>query len=63
LLKCPTLLRIYSTGHFISHDVPSSLKASFKSINGLLDFYMVSEPQVSCDDEHFSPVVVHMFGH
>jgi hypothetical protein len=39
VLKCPTLLRFHSTEHFISHDVPSSLKASFESVNRLLDFY------------------------
>jgi len=30
LLKCPTSLRFSSPEHFISHDVPSSLKASFE---------------------------------
>jgi hypothetical protein len=28
-----------------------------------MDFYMVSEPQVSCDDGSFPFVVVHVFGH
>jgi hypothetical protein len=31
LLKCLTSLRFPSPGHFISHGVPSSLKASFES--------------------------------
>jgi hypothetical protein len=28
-----------------------------------MDFYMVSDPQVSCDDGSFPPVIVHVFGH
>jgi hypothetical protein len=34
VLKCLTLLRFLSSGHFISHGVPSSLKASFESEEG-----------------------------
>jgi len=30
MLKCSTSLRFPSPGHFISHGVPSSLKASFE---------------------------------
>jgi hypothetical protein len=37
LLKCPTSLGFSSLGHFISHGV-ISLKASFESVTGLMDF-------------------------
>jgi hypothetical protein len=38
LLKCFTSLIFSSPWHFISHGVPSSLKASFESINGTMNF-------------------------
>jgi len=35
---CSISLKFSLPGHFISHSVPSSLKASFESINGPMNF-------------------------
>jgi hypothetical protein len=45
---------------------PSYFKASFESVNKLMNFSQgirVTEPQVFCNHEPFPLVVVHVFGH
>jgi hypothetical protein len=46
VLKCSTLLRFSSPEPFIIHDVPSSLKVSFESVNGPIDFSHYSTPTI-----------------
>jgi hypothetical protein len=39
------------------YGVHYSLNAFFESVNGPMDFFMVSEPRVFCDDGHFPPLL------